>query len=146
MSRLRARNARLVIQLEGIDDQGRVKDLVTEGGIHLAGITRDSVTGMAYQVLTQNRWAKVISAGPDCTELHDGDRVMLFAQKWTERFEFEGVGYWFADEEHVLLLDQLHRDSDGKEKVKQEMVWGEGVTGTRENPHAEQTAPNISEF
>ena len=146
MSRLRARNARLVIQLEGVDDQGRVKDLVTEGGIHLAGIARDSVTGMAYQVLTQNRWAIIISAGPDCTEVRDGDRVMLYAQKWTERFEFEEVGYWFADEENVMLLDQLYRDSEGKEKVEQEMAWKEGITPTMEKERMPTTNPNLSEY
>lgn len=146
MSRLRARNARLVVQLEGIDDQGRVKDLVTAGGIHLAGIARDSVTGMAYQILTQNRWAIVISAGPDCTEVQNGDRVMLYAQKWTERFEFEQVGYWFADEENVLVLDQLHRDSEGKERVEQEMAWKEGVVPTKEIGRGPTGPQNLSEF
>jgi len=146
MSRLRARNARLVVQLEGIDDQGRVQDLVTQGGIHLAGISRDSVTGMAHQILTQNRWAKIISAGPDCTEVQDGDRVLIFAQKWTERFEFEQVGYWFADEEHVLVLDQLHRDSKGKKQIEQEMVWGEGITDTMTREKAPVANPNLSEF
>jgi len=76
----------------------------------------------------QNRWAYVLEVGSDCTEVQKGDRVCIYAQKWTEGMDFGDKDWiWFSDEEHVMLVDLLHRKTDGVEKFPTDNFLRKGL-------------------
>lgn len=121
--RLRPRNKRILVILEGTEN-GKLTDIITKGGIHIPVLKTANWEkqggGNEAEIGFQNRWAKVVAAGPDCTELEAGDRVCIFSQKWTEGFEFDDIWYWFSDEAEVLLVDLLYRETKGKKQTETE--------------------------
>jgi co-chaperonin GroES (HSP10) len=117
--RIKPRNKRLLIVLEGTE-KGRLKGIKTKGGIEIPLTTITKYEGGATEasIGMQNRWAKVVAAGPLCAEVQEGDRVCLPAQKWTEAMEIiEGEWFWFSDEDEVMMIDMLYRETEGKEQT-----------------------------
>ena len=124
MKVIRPLRSRVLVFLEGTEN-GRLKALVTGGGIHL--IPSGGVAGLMGNLGMQNRWAIVLATGPDCNEVKFGDRVCIYSQKWTEGMKIDGEWCWFTDEEHIMLLDMLYRETNGKEKIENEVHLGKSV-------------------
>jgi hypothetical protein len=123
--RIKPRNKRLLVILEGTDSKtGRLSAITTKGGIHIPVISMGNYveegTGTEATIGIQNRWARVVDVGSLCTEIKAGDRICIFSQKWTDGFKFEDQWYWFSDEDEVLLLDLLHRETKGKKQTETE--------------------------
>lgn len=119
--RIRPRNKRILVELEGTEG-GRLKEITTKGGIHIPVLSSGNWAaqggGTESLIGLQNRWAKVVEVGPKCTEIQVGDRVCIFSQKWTNAFSLEkGVWYWFSDEDEVLMVDMLYRETKGKKQT-----------------------------
>jgi hypothetical protein len=83
--------------IDSITNAGMFDDTATASGIALLKSVDDSAS--------QARWAKVISAGPDCcAELHTiGCEVMVEHLKWTQGVEFGGGKVWRTDDSNVML-------------------------------------------
>jgi len=118
---MRARNSRLIVVLEGTKD-GKIQNQKSKGGIILPAA--GGVVGLEGTIGSQNLWAVVLSAGPKCTDIQDGDRVCITNGKWTESMRFRGEWFWFSDEEHVLLVDMLYRETNGREKSDANNIIG----------------------
>lgn len=132
--KFRSINSRCIVKLEGVEE-GKLKEQISKGGIHLVP-TRG--TDLERNMGIQNRWAEVISAGPKCTEVEVGDRVCIYSQKWTESMKLEDLEtgeieyLWATDEEHIMLIDMLYRETNGKEKTATGDILNldEHLTGT----------------
>ena len=120
--KIKPRNKRLLVILEGTEN-GKLAGITSKGGIHIPSISMsEDGLGTEATLGLQDRWAKVIACGPDCTEIQTGDRVCIYSQKWTPGFQWEDKEwYWFSDEDEVLMIDMLYRDSKGKEQTETEL-------------------------
>lgn len=112
---IRVLGNRMIVALEGISEMNRLNDKMTSGGIILAAL--GGAGGIEGKLGLADRWARVLVVGPDCTEIRVGDRVMIQAQKWTEGFKHDGVWLWMTNEDVIVFLDELHRESGGKEQA-----------------------------
>jgi hypothetical protein len=112
--KFRPLRSRAVVFLEGTKN-GKLETQITKGGIHL--VPTGGMDGLARNMGMQNRWAFVLACGPKCNEIQPKDRVCIYSQKWTEGMNFDNEWYWFTDEEHIMLIDMLYRETNGKEKT-----------------------------
>jgi hypothetical protein len=50
------------------------------------------------------RWAKVISAGPECDEVlkREGCEILIAPLRWTKGSRFDGQTFWRTDQNQVL--------------------------------------------
>lgn len=117
---VRATRDRMIIALEGVTEHKKIDDIKSDGGIILT--PNDGPGGIEGKLGLSDRWARVLAIGPKCTEVQVGDRVLVTAQKWTEGFKHDGVWLWMTTEEHILALDGLFRETQGKEKLKTEYI------------------------
>jgi len=124
MMTIHPRNSRVLVFLEGTKD-GRLTDQISKGGIRLPSV--GGMDGLHGNLGIQNRWAIITAVGPKCTEVKAGDRVCVYAQKWTEGMKLNDEWYWFTDEEHIMLIDMLYRKTNGKEKIENEVHLGKSV-------------------
>jgi len=111
---------RMIVALEGISEMNHIKDQLSNGGIIISaqggfGSTEGKL-GLA------DRWGRVVSIGPDCRDVQVGDRVMVQAQKWTKGFKHDDVWLWMTQENFIIFIDELYRESKGTEKVHTENV------------------------
>lgn len=105
---------RMIVRLEGTSN-GKLSDYTSEGGIVMLGGDMD----VGYNITDglKDRWAEVLAVGPTCTDIKKGDRVLITQGKWTEAARVGSVYFWMTEEEHVLLVDDAYRASDGEQKT-----------------------------
>ena len=68
-------------------------------------------TGLAIAISAtdqsnKDRWAKVISVGPDVTQVNVNEWILVESGYWTTSFILNGIKHWKTDESHVLLSSE----------------------------------------
>jgi len=109
----------IIVRLEGTEN-GKLAEYTTKGGIVVPGA--DLNAGINNHDGLKSRWAEVLAVGPECTEVLIGDRVLIDAGKWTASVKFEDDFVWMTEEEHIALIDDVYRSSEGKEKTDIELM------------------------
>jgi len=115
---IRVLGNRFIVALEGVTDTNRISDQITDAGIILSAL--GGFDGIEAKLGLADRWGRVIEIGPDCRDIQPGDRVMIEAQKWTEGFKNDDVWLWMSQEDYVIFIDDLFRETGGKQKTKTE--------------------------
>lgn len=57
--------------------------------------------------LNEPRWGVVMQTGPDCTEVEEGDIILIEAPMWTNGIEVEDEGiedFWLTREQNVICI------------------------------------------
>ena len=50
------------------------------------------------------RWAKVLSVGPNVSEVKAGDRICIHPLRWTSMMTVDSVNFWQTNDDEVLLI------------------------------------------
>jgi hypothetical protein len=82
--------------IDRVNNKGQFEEAKSNGGIIIIGGFDDSAK--------QARWARVVSLGPDCSDVlrAPGVEILIENLKWTEGVSLEGQKLWKTDETQLL--------------------------------------------
>jgi co-chaperonin GroES (HSP10) len=74
--------------------------------------TRSGILTTNQDVMSQPgpRWAKALAVGPACTEVRNGDLILIESLMWTKGFEHDEVKIWKTDESKILAITDRIED------------------------------------
>jgi co-chaperonin GroES (HSP10) len=80
--------------VDAVNAKGEFEKGTTDTGIILKATFDDSAK--------QPRWVNVVSVGPECKNIKEGDQVLLPALRWTAASKLEGQSIWKSDETQIV--------------------------------------------
>ncbi len=82
--------------VDSVNTKGMFVEGTTVGGIQLLGDHDKSAK--------QARWAKIISLGPECSDIlrHEGCEILIEALRWSPGVKYNDQFVWRTDESQLL--------------------------------------------
>lgn len=97
MNNLSAIYNHIVFQfIDRVNSRGMFEESASSGGIQIIGDHDKSAR--------QARWAKIISLGPDCSDVlrHEGCEILIDALRWSPGIKYNDEFLWRTDEAQLL--------------------------------------------
>jgi len=116
---MKALHKRMLVVLEGTEN-GKLSTYTSSGGIAI--LAGNMSTGFNSDDGLKDRWATVLSVGSEVTDVMENDRVLISQGKWSQAHEVDGIWFWMTDEEHVILIDNMFRETNGTEKTNAPVI------------------------
>lgn len=89
----------------------------TDWGFEFAEVKDGNRAGYnsLQRTLNEGHWAVVLTVGPKCEEVKQGDYVIIEPMMHSNAFEYDGVQIYKSDETKVLIVSKEKQDTHIKQ-------------------------------